>query len=55
MYSVSEKRTAYFMPGPVSLMMSRGAQDNILMVKDMRPCDMLIMKVLAPSIETETS
>lgn len=55
MYSVSEKRTAYFMPGPVSLMMSRGAQDNILMVKDMRPCDMLIMKVLAPSVETETS
>lgn len=54
MYSVSEKRTAYFMPGPVSLMMSRGTQDNILMVRDMRPCDMLTLKVLAPSIGQET-
>lgn len=55
MYSVSEKRTAYFMPGMVSLMMSRQGQDNILMVKDMKPCDMLTLKVLAPAVESETS
>ena len=55
MYSVSEKRTAYFMPGPVSLMMSRGGQDNILMVKELNACDMLAVKVLAPLAESEVS
>lgn len=55
MYSVSEKRTAYFMPGPVSLMMSRDAQDNILMVRDLNACDMLTLKVLSPSSAAETS
>ena len=53
MYSVSEKRTAYFMPGPVSLMMSRGGQDNVLMVRELMACDMLTLKVLAPSVQAE--
>lgn len=48
MYSFAEKRTAYFMPGAVSLMMSRGAEDKLLMVKQLGPSDMLSLKVLAP-------
>ncbi len=48
MYSFAEKRTAYFMPGTISLMMSRGAEDKILMVKQLGPSDMLSLKVLAP-------
>ena len=53
MYSFAEKRTAYFMPGSVSLMMSRGAVDNILTVKDLNAAEMLLLKVQAPGIESE--
>lgn len=54
MYSFAEKRTAYFMPGAVSLMMSRGAVDDVLAVRELNACEMLLLKVLAPSAESET-
>lgn len=53
MYSFAEKRTAYFMPGPVTLLMSRGAVDNILAVRDLSACEMLLVKVQAPQVDTE--
>ena len=54
MYSFAEKRTAYFNPGAVSLVMSRGAVDNILTVKDLNACEMLLLKVHAPAATSET-
>lgn len=53
MYSFAEKRTAYFMPGAVTLLMSRGAVDNILAVRDLNACEMLVVKVQAPQTESE--
>ena len=53
MYSFAEKRTAYFMPGTVSLVMSRGPVDDILAVKDLNACEMLLLKVLAPAATSE--
>ena len=49
MYSYSEKRTAYFLPGEVSLVYSSGGTDEILMVKDLQPNDMLTIGVSVPS------
>ena len=45
MYSYSEKRTAYFSPGPVSLMMSSGSSDQVLMTRDMKASEMLSLDV----------
>jgi len=45
MYSYSEKRTAYFLPGPLSLMMSSGGTDEILMVRDLKEREMLSVHV----------
>ena len=49
MYSYSEKRTAYFLPGEVSLVYSSGGVDEILMVKDLQANDMLTIGVSVPS------
>ena len=48
MYSFAEKRFAYFHPGLISLVMSRGAEDNIMMVKELNPSEMLSLRVEAP-------
>jgi hypothetical protein len=57
MYSYSEKRAAYFLPGNVSLMLSRGNSDEVLMTRRMYPCEMLVLKVNvaqnSPSAGTE--
>ena len=45
MYSYSEKRAAYFLPGNVSLMLSRGNSDEVLMTRQMHACEMLVLKV----------
>lgn len=45
MYSYSEKRAAYFLPGNVSLMLSRGNSDEVLMTRRMYPREMLVLKV----------
>ena len=47
MYSYSEKRTAYFPPGQVSLMMSSGGSDETLLTREMKAKDMLVLKVSA--------
>lgn len=45
MYSYSEKRAAYFLPGNVSLMLSRGSSDEVLATRRMQAREMLILKV----------
>lgn len=49
MYSYSEKRTAYFLPGMISLVMSRGGGDEILMVRELKASEMLTLKVSVTS------
>ena len=49
MYSYSEKRTAYFLPGEVSLVYSSGGVDEILMMRDLRANDMLTIGVSVPT------
>ena len=53
MYSYSEKRTAYFPPGQVSLMMTSGGVDETLMTRDMKANDMLLLKVSVSADLTE--
>lgn len=48
MYSYSEKRTAYFNPGAVSLAMSSGGNDEVLMVRELKARDMLTIGVSVP-------
>ena len=45
MYSYSERRTAYFLPGSVSLMMNSGSSDQVLMTRDMQASEMLSLDV----------
>lgn len=45
MYSYSEKRIAYFCPGPVSLVLSKGARDEILMTRELEPQQILVLGV----------
>lgn len=51
MYSYSEKRTAYFKPGNVSLMMSRGSEDEILRTRWMDAGEMLSLNISVASSE----
>lgn len=54
MYSYSEKRTAYFPPGQVSLVMSSGGVDETLLTRDMKDGDMLTLKVsVAKAVKEE--
>ena len=48
MYSYSEKRTAYFSPGPVSLVMSSAGVDEVVMVRELQAREMLTLSVNAP-------
>lgn len=45
MYSYKEKRFAYFQPGPVSVVLSTGGKDEVLLTRDMQQRDMLTLKV----------
>lgn len=49
MYGYSEKRTAFFRPGKVSLVMSKGGTDNVLTSRSLGAGEMLILKVGAVS------
>lgn len=50
MYSYSERRIAYFLPGTVSLVMSTGQVDQILMVKDIAENEILSIGVSVPEV-----
>ncbi len=45
MYSYKEKRFAYFQQGPVSVILSTGGKDEVLLTREMQPRDMLTLKV----------
>lgn len=47
MYGYSEKRVAYFLPGPVSLMMSQGGTDKILFTRTLQARAILDVTVSA--------
>ena len=49
MYSYSEKRIAYFLPGTISLVMSTGGTDQILMVKEVAENEILSIGVSVPT------
>lgn len=48
MYSYSEKRIAYFLPGTISLVMSTGGTDQVLMVKELVENEILSIGVSVP-------
>ena len=48
MYSYSEKRIAYFLPGAISLVMSTGGSDQVLMVRDVGENEILSIGVSVP-------
>lgn len=48
MYSYSEKRTAYFNPGNVSLIMSDGVSTSTLLTRLLAPCEILTLAVGVP-------
>ncbi|MBO5979595.1 MAG: DUF4493 domain-containing protein [Bacteroidales bacterium] len=55
MYSYSEKRIAYFLPGNVSLILSQGATDNTLMTRWLNPGEILSLGVgVSQKQDTET-
>jgi len=45
MYSYSEKRTAFFHPGSISLILSRSGTDEILLTRNLKAQDMLVLGV----------
>ena len=47
MYSYSEKRTAYFLPGRISLVLNQGDGDEVLMTRTLNACEMLTLGVSA--------
>ena len=55
LYSYSEKRTAYFTPGPVSLVMSSGGKDETLFTRDLKARDMLVWKISVATAENKSS
>ena len=55
MYSYSEKRTAFFKPGQVSLVMSTGGQDDVLMVRELVSREMVTLKVTAKASEKSSA
>ena len=50
LYSFNEKRVAYFLPGTISVVMSRGATDEVLMVKGLEECNMYTIRITAPEV-----
>ena len=55
LYSYSEKRIAYFPPGPVSLVMSSGGKDETLLTRELKASDMLVLKVSVAAAENRSS
>lgn len=45
MYSYSEKRVAYFQPGQVSLMLSQGGKDEVLLTRNLQTRQILVLGV----------
>lgn len=54
MYSYSEKRYAYFLPGKVSLIMSRGGSDETLMSKTLLAREMLVLDINVSGSESSS-
>lgn len=54
MYSYTEKRTAYFKPGPVSLMMNDGGKETSLMSRTLQPQQVLVLSVAASGQAAES-
>ena len=55
LYSYSEKRIAYFRPGPVSLVMSNGGTDNVLLTRTLESQEILVLNVSAPGSVSSSS
>ena len=55
MYGYSEKRTAYFRPGNVSLVLSRGGTDQTLLTRDLEARQMLVLGVSVAQTPTSTT
>lgn len=53
MYSYNEKRIAYFKPGKVSLILSGGSEDKVLMSRHLEPREILTLSVNASSSGSE--
>ena len=53
MYGYSEKRYAYFRPGNVSLVLSDGGKDEVLMTRSLQARQMLVLKVNVAQIPDE--
>ena len=49
MYSYSEKRIAYFNPGPVSLILNRSSGDELLMTRELEAQEILVLGVAVSS------
>ncbi len=45
MYGYSEKRSAYFLPGNVSLLLTQGASEEVLLTRALQARDMLVLKI----------
>ena len=45
MYSYNEKRIAYFQPGPVSLILTNGGKDDVLLTRNLQPRQVLVLGV----------
>lgn len=45
MYSYTEKRIAYFQPGPVSLILTNGGKDDVLLTRNLQPRQVLVLGV----------
>ncbi len=54
-YGYSEKRIAYFSPGEVSLVLNEGKTDKILMTRQLKPQDILELKVKVASSGSSVS
>ena len=55
MYSYSEKRIAYFLPGPVSVMMSQGGADKVLLTRILQARSVLDIEISASAPEGGSS
>ena len=52
MFSYSEKRIAFFNPGPVSLILNRTSGDEVLMTRELEPQEILVLGVGVSGNET---
>lgn len=54
MYSYSEKRVAYFKPGPVSLILNRSGKDEVLMTRELAPQEILVLGVGVSNVQSSS-